>query len=106
MATKLLCVILDRMAQAIGPVMVFPALGAAVRTFGDVANDPQTMVSRHPEDFDVLQVANIDDATGVVTPLVPPAVLLTGAAWVAAQSREAKPSAEDGGQLSLLKKEA
>lgn len=98
---KLLCVIRDRLAESVGPVMLFTAVPAAVRAFSDVALDPQTLVSRHPEDFDLLQVATIVEGSGEVTPLVPPRVLLTGVAWAAAQKpRDDVP--EDGSpQLSL-----
>lgn len=96
---KLLCVIRDRLAESIGPVMVFTAGPAAIRSFSDLAVDPQTMISRHPEDFDLMQVATIDEGSGEVTPLSPPLVLLTGVAWLAAQ----KPADAGDGQLSLLK---
>lgn len=99
---KLLCVIRDRLAESVGPVMVFPAIPAAIRSFSDLALDPQTMVARHPEDFDLLHVATIEDGSGEVTPLSPPTVLLTGVAWLAAQ----KPREDQDPQLSLLKKEA
>lgn len=97
---KFLCVIRDRLAESIGPVMLYPAIPAAIRAFSDVALDPQTMVSRHPEDFDLLHVATIEEGSGEVTPLSPPVVLLTGVAWRAAQVPR-----DDAGdsQLSLLK---
>lgn len=98
---RLVCVIRDRLAEDIGPIMAFPAVPAAVRSFADVAVDPQTMVARHPEDFELLQVATIDGATGVVVPCTPPVVLLTGVAWLASQKRADMPPAD--GQLSLLK---
>lgn len=98
MSAKLLCVVRDRLAEAIGPVMLFPAVPAAIRSFSDLALDPGTMVHRHPGDFDLLQIATIDEGSGEVSPLVPPVVLLTGVAWLASQ----KPVDGDG-QLSLLK---
>lgn len=103
MSLKLLCVIRDRLAESIGPVMLFPAVPAAIRSFSDVALDTQTTVGRHPGDFDLLQIATVDERSGVVAAIEPPLVLLTGVAWLAAQSK-AEP--EDGGQLSLLRKEA
>lgn len=100
---KLLCVIRDRLAESCGPVMLFTAIPAAIRSFSDVALDPQTTVGRHPEDFDLLQIAFVDEGTGQVTPCSPPVVLLTGVAWLASQ----KPvQADADGQLSLLRKEA
>lgn len=101
---KLLCVIRDRLAESCGPVMLFTAVPAAIRSFSDVALDPQTTVGRHPEDFDLLQIATVNEGSGEVTPCSPPVVLVTGVAWLAAQ----KPREDVGvdGQLSLLRKEA
>lgn len=101
MADKLLCVIRDRLAESCGPVMMFTAIPAAIRSFSDLALDPQTMVSRHPEDYELLQVATIVEGSGEVTPLSPPQVLLTGAQWVAAQTP--RDDAKSDAQLSLLK---
>lgn len=101
---KLLCVIRDRLAESCGPVMLFSAVPAAIRSFSDVAVDPSTMVGRHPEDFDLLQIATVNEGSGEVSPVSPPVVLLTGASWVAAQ--KPRDPDEDGGQLSLLRKEA
>lgn len=102
---KLLCVIRDRLAEACGPVMLFSAVPAAIRSFSDVALDAQTTVGRHPEDFDLLQIALVDEGSGEVTPCSPPIVLVTGVAWLAAQ-KPRESAADDGGQLSLLRKEA
>lgn len=103
MRQLLLCVILDRLAQSIGPVMAYPASASAVRSFTDLALDPATMVHKHPEDYDLMQVGFIDEGSGVIEPCVPPVVILTGAAWAASQQRSAP---ENGAQLSLLAKEA
>lgn len=98
---KLLCVVIDRLAEAVGPVMVFPAIPAAIRSFSDLALDPGTMVHRHTGDFDLLQVGSIEDVSGQIAACSPPVVLLSGVAWLASQ----KP-AEVNPQLSLLSKEA
>lgn len=95
---KLLCVIRDRLAESVGPVMAFAAIPAAIRSFSDLALDPQTMIHKHPEDFELLQIAEIDERSGQLRVVEPPVLLLSGVQWVAAQ----KP-ADDGGQLSLLK---
>lgn len=99
---KLLCVIRDRLSDSCGPVMAFPAIPAAIRQFSDVAVDSQTMVARHPEDFDLLHIANMDERSGAVEAVTPPVVLLTGVQWLASQ----KPSGQTDPQLSLLSKEA
>lgn len=98
MGLKLLCVIRDRLAEAVGPVMLYSAVPAAIRAFSDVALDTSTTVGMHPGDFDLLQIATVDDVSGSVVPVEPPLVLLTGVAWLASQ----KPVDGDG-QLSLLR---
>lgn len=97
---RLLCAIVDRLAESVGPVMSYPAPAAAIRSFGDVASDPQTLLSKHVADFDLLCLGELDDRSGVVTPNNPPVVMLTGAQWLAAQRPE---TAGADGQLSLLK---
>lgn len=38
------------------------------RIFGDVVNDPNTVINRHPEDFHLFEIATFDDANGTVLP--------------------------------------
>lgn len=97
---KLLCVVIDRLSEAVGPVMVFPAIPAAIRSFSDLALDPSTLVHRHVGDFDLLQVGEIDEGSGEITPCSPPRLLMSGVAWLASQAPRDK--SEDS-QLSLMK---
>lgn len=73
-----------------GGFHLFNADAAAIRMFGDVAVDKNTMIGLHPSDFALLAVAEFDEATGEVTPISPPVVVITGAAWLAAQGVEAQ----------------
>lgn len=41
--------------------------GSAIRTFGDVAADPQTNINKHPEDFVLIRVGSWDDDSGQAT---------------------------------------
>jgi hypothetical protein len=45
--------------------------GSAVRSFQDLANDPQTSVGRHPMDYVLYRVGSFDDAAGLLIPNVP-----------------------------------
>lgn len=40
--------------------------GAAVRSFRDLANDPQTTVGRHPGDYVLYRCGQFDDASGLL----------------------------------------
>lgn len=41
--------------------------GAAVRSFADLANDPQTQVGRHPGDYVLYRIGEFDDASGLLS---------------------------------------
>lgn len=47
------------------PVYV-PSTGAAIRSFSDEINDkrPDNQLNKHPDDFDLFQLATWDDNTG------------------------------------------
>ncbi len=38
--------------------------GVAIRNFSDVCNDPNSMIFRHPEDFDLYMLGEFDDFKG------------------------------------------
>lgn len=42
--------------------------GQALRDFVDLVNNPETVVSRHPEDFKLCCIGSFDDSTGQVWP--------------------------------------
>lgn len=45
---------------------------SAVRTFGDALTQGDSMMARHPEDFVLFRIADVDDGTAKVTvPLTP-----------------------------------
>lgn len=45
--------------------------GSAVRSFADLANDPQTTIGRHPVDYVLFRVGAFDDSAGMLIPHVP-----------------------------------
>lgn len=76
--------VMDKAALAItGGLMVFPADAVAVRTFGDVCMDDQSMVSKHIGDFDLVRLGTLMDDGSIVD--VEFTVVVTGVAYVAAQ---------------------
>lgn len=95
--------ILDKKAQALtGGLQLHRHEAAAVRVFSDIASDPQTTIARHPEDFELLCLGLLndedvyDEKNGVtpirsaytITATTRPTVVITGAAWKAAQKQE------------------
>lgn len=68
----------------VGGVHCFAADAAAVRMFGDALADPASMLAKHPNDFQLACLGQLDLGTGVIT--VPPVrVVLTGEAWAASR---------------------
>lgn len=41
----------------------------AMRSFADLARDPQSPMSRHPEDFQLFEIGVYDPETALLTPL-------------------------------------
>lgn len=68
----------DRAADVFGSPFFSPSVGLAVRQFGDqVANpEPNNMLNKHPEDFDLYQVGLFDDQTGGFEPQLPQMVAI------------------------------
>lgn len=71
--------------QYLGGLQLFPADAPAVRFFSDIAIDPQTMIARHPQDHELVSLGYLDD-DGIIVASEKPIVVITGAAWKAAQT--------------------
>lgn len=80
--------ILDKKAEAlVGGLQLHRALASAVRSFTDIALDPKTMINRHPEDFELIELGFITDDNQIV-PAEGYNVVITGAAWAAAMKEK------------------
>lgn len=55
----------DSKAGVFQTPMFYITKATAIRAFGDLANDRQTTVFRHPEDFSLFYIGVFDDSTGV-----------------------------------------
>lgn len=62
-----LCTVKDRAADAYGRPMFVPSVGVAIRSFSDEVNrdDPENQLNRHPDDFDLYELGEFDDNTGL-----------------------------------------
>lgn len=54
----------DRKAGFFNPPFFFPSVGQAVRLCTDLTADMSNVIGRYPQDFDLYQVGEFDDATG------------------------------------------
>lgn len=73
MGKRIVVAVRDRaMDQFMQPFMV-PTVGAAVRSFADEINrhDNDAVMSKHPEDYDLYQIAVFEEDTGLYSENTP-----------------------------------
>lgn len=63
--------IYDTKACLYGPPFFAPTVGAAVRSFSDLANDKQSSINKHPSDYVLFQLGVFDDNDGSVVSCSP-----------------------------------
>lgn len=68
----------DRVAQIYGQPVFVGNVASAIRSFGDQINDPQSQVSKHPNDYDLFELGSFDDESGRFTNLDQPRQLALG----------------------------
>lgn len=59
------------------------ARGAAVRQFGDACVDSNSFLAKHPEDYQLMHLADVDERTGSVSPMVAPQLLCSASDFAA-----------------------
>lgn len=52
--------------------------GAAIRAFEDVVRDGQSPISKHPGDYQLYELGQFDDRSGLVVAVVPTILLCNG----------------------------
>lgn len=57
----------DVKADLYGTPFFMPTRGQAIRAFSDLANDPQSQVSRYPDDFRLECIGSWTDDSGVLS---------------------------------------
>lgn len=67
----LLFAVFDSKAACYGTPFFSPKEATAMRSFAQAANDPNTMVFNHPEDFSLFHLGEFDDVTGELFPSNP-----------------------------------
>ena len=63
--------IYDSKAEHHFPPQFLQAPGQAIRYFEDEANNPESPIGKHPQDYSLFQIGEFDDDLGLLTPLVP-----------------------------------
>lgn len=62
----------DKKAVAYANPFYYHQKGQALRAFQDAVCDPQSPLSKHPEDFSLFYLGDWNDTTGVIVPLTNP----------------------------------
>lgn len=50
------------------PPFFFLHAGMMLRHWEDLVNDPKTIIGRHPNEYQLLEIGEYDDSKGVLTP--------------------------------------
>ncbi|WNK12965.1 MAG: nonstructural protein [Microvirus sp.] len=63
----------DLAVQAFGMPFFLRSKGEAMRSFQDEVNrtDGKSSVAQHPDDYELYNIGEYDDATGAITPMTP-----------------------------------
>lgn len=75
-----LCTVKDRAADAYGRPMFVPSTGIAIRSFSDEINrqDLENQMYNHSDDFDLYELGEFDDNTGLFSLHEQPKLLTLG----------------------------
>lgn len=86
---KLLCGVRDVPARTmIGIPMLFAHVAVATRWFGDLLSDANSVVAKHPLDYELVLYGEYDEAVDAFEG-VEPSILFTGRDWLAAKEADA-----------------
>lgn len=75
---KQIVAVKDRAMDAFLQPFFVPALGGAIRAFGDEINNPQSEMQKHPEDYDLYHLGEFNDNTGEIKQLERPLQIAIG----------------------------
>jgi len=67
----------DKKLKHWNPPFLLMHAGQAERTWVEIANDPKSMVSKHPNDFDLYMIGEFDDVDAQLYPVTPPMLIMS-----------------------------
>lgn len=75
---KLIYAVKDLAVQAFGQPFFLNSKGEATRSFGDEVNskDPNSAIAKHPEDYELYEIATWDPQTGKIEPKEAPELVI------------------------------
>jgi hypothetical protein len=77
---QIICTVKDRAADVYGRPMFVPSAGVAIRSFSDEINrnNADNQLFNHPDDFDLYELGEFDDNSGLFTLHEQPKLLSLG----------------------------
>jgi hypothetical protein len=77
---QIICTVKDRAADAYGRPMFVPSAGVAIRSFSDEINrnNADNQLYNHPDDFDLYELGEFDDNSGLFSLHEQPKLLSLG----------------------------
>jgi hypothetical protein len=77
---QIICTVKDRAADAYGRPMFVPSAGVAIRSFSDEINrnNADNQLFNHPDDFDLYELGEFDDNSGLFSLHEQPKLLSLG----------------------------
>lgn len=78
MGTKFVVAVRDRAVDGYMQPFFVPSIGMAVRSFQDEVNNPDSPMYKHPEDYDLYQLATFDDESGAFDGMPRPTMIAVG----------------------------
>lgn len=54
---------------------IAPTNGSAIRSFSDIVNQPESVIHKHPEDYNLYFVGEFEQDSGALLPLTAPVFL-------------------------------
>lgn len=71
--------IYDRVALSYGPPLTYVNDGEAIRDMHSIVSNPSSgLYHNYPSDYDVYYIGNYDNESGMLTPSVPPQLVVKG----------------------------
>lgn len=68
----IMCAVRDSAVNAFIRPFCVPAVGAALRGFSDEVNRVDSEMNKHVSDYELFEIGEFDEESGLVDPVVPP----------------------------------
>lgn len=88
--------VLDTVKQSIigndpGGLMLHKHPASAIRMFTDALSDPQTILHKHPDDFDLVHLGYLEEDNTITVQPGPDNIVLSGKQWRISQAQPELP---------------